>query len=75
MQSSHTLLSTWFWAAYLMTTHTPGISAVQVQRQLGIGTYETAFLILHKQRSATVRPERDMIGKEWPVEVNECLAF
>jgi transposase-like protein len=73
MQSSHTPLSVWFWAAYLMTTHTPGVSAVQVQRQLGIATYETAFLILHKLRSATVRPERDMIGKDWPVEIDECF--
>lgn len=73
MQSSHTNLSTWFWAAYLMMTHTPGMSAIQFQRQLGIKTYETAFQILHKLRAATVRPERDMIGSEWPVEIDECL--
>ena len=34
MQSSHMPLSTWFWGAYLMTTQTPGQSAVQFQRQL-----------------------------------------
>lgn len=33
----------WFWAAYLVTTHTPGFSAVQLQRQLGLGRYETAW--------------------------------
>jgi hypothetical protein len=73
MQSSHTALSTWFWAAYLVTTQTPGQSALQFQRQLGLPRYETAFQILHKLRSSMVRPERDSIGSEHPVEVDECL--
>ena len=73
MQSSHTELATWFWGAYLMTTQTPGMSAVQFQRQLGIATYETAWAILHKLRAGMVRPERDTIGTEHPVEVDECL--
>src|SRR5260370_17165203 len=73
MQSSHTPLTTWFWAAYLVTTQTPGQSALQFQRQLGLPRYETAFQILHKLRSSMVRPERDAIGSEHPVEVDECL--
>jgi hypothetical protein len=73
MQSSHTPLSTWFWGAYLMTTQTPGQSAVQFQRQLGLSRYETAFQILHKLRAGMVRPERDAIGGEYPVEVDECM--
>lgn len=73
MQSSHTPLSTWFWGAYLMTTQTPGQSAVQFQRQLGLTRYETAFQILHKLRAGMVRPERDTIGGEHPVEVDECM--
>ena len=73
MQSSHTALSTWFWAAYLVTTQTPGQSALQFQRQLGLSRYETAFQILHKLRAGMVRPERDTIGSEYPVEVDECL--
>ena len=72
MQSTHTPLSTWFWAAYLVSTQTPGQSAVQFQRQLGLSRYETAFTILHKLRSGLVRPERDAIGGEHPVEVDEC---
>ncbi len=64
-------LPVWFWAAYLVTTQTPGMSALQFQRQLGINRYETAFLILHKLRGAMVRPGRDRIGTEWPVEVDE----
>ena len=73
MQSSHTPLSTWFWAAYLVTTQTPGQSALQFQRQLGLSRYETAFQILHKLRAGMVRPERDTIGGIYPVEVDECL--
>jgi hypothetical protein len=72
MRDTHTPLSTWFWGAYLMTTQTPGMSAVQFQRQLDIKRYETAFNILHKLRSGMVRPDRDNIGDEWPVEIDEC---
>jgi transposase-like protein len=47
------------------------MSALQFQRQLGIRRYETAFQMLHKLRAAMVRPDRDRIGYEWPVEVDE----
>lgn len=62
MERSHTPLSTWFWAAYLVASQTPGMSAVQFQRQLGIARYETAFQILHKLRAGMVRPDQDRIG-------------
>ena len=48
------------------------MSAVQFQRQLGL-RYETAFQILHKLRAGMVRPERDSIGAQYPVEVDETL--
>jgi hypothetical protein len=72
MQDTRTPLSTWFWAAYLMTTQTPGISSTQFQRQLGLSSRQTSFTMLHKLRSCMVRPDRDKIGAEWPVEVDEC---
>ena len=56
-----------------MTTQTPGQSALQFQRQLGLRRYETAFGILHKLRAGMVRPERDTIGSKYPVEVDECF--
>src|ERR1700674_1433009 len=62
MHRTHTPLSTWFWAAYLVSSLTPGMSAVQLQRQLGLTRYETAFQILHKLRAGMVRPDRDSIG-------------
>lgn len=71
MHRTRTPLRLWFWAAYLVATHTPGISAVQLQRQLGISRYETAWLILQKLRRAMVAPEREPLRGE--VEVDETL--
>lgn len=71
MMGSHTPLSVWFWGAYLVATQTPGQSALQFQRQLGMSRYETAFQMLHKLRAGMVRPERDAIGSQYPVEVEE----
>ncbi len=65
-------LQVWFWAAYLVTAQTPGMSALQIQRQLGISCYETAFVLLHKLRAAMVRPDRDKIGGDYLVEVDEA---
>lgn len=72
MHRSKQSLAVWFWGAYLITTQTPGMSALQFQRQLGLGRYETAFQMLHKLRSAMIRPEQDGIGGKWPVEVDEA---
>jgi transposase-like protein len=71
MHGTRTSLRLWFWAAYLVATHTPGMSALQLQRQLGIGRYETAWLILHKLRRAMVAPERDPLRGE--IEVDEAI--
>src|SRR3954447_4477727 len=73
MERSHTPLSVWFWAAYLVASQTPGMSAVQFQRQLGLTRYETAFGILHKLRAGMVRPDQDRIGgkADGHVEVDE----
>lgn len=71
MQKSRMPLSTWFWGAFLITSLTPGMSALQFQKMLGIKRYETAFNMLHKLRAAMIRPERDQIGGQWPVEVDE----
>jgi len=51
MHATRTPLRTWFWAAYLVATHHPGISAKQLQRQLGLSRYETAWLILQKAQA------------------------
>ena len=50
-----------------------GQSALQFQRQLGLKRYETAFQMLHKLRAGLVRPERDTIGDQYPVEVDKSF--
>jgi transposase-like protein len=69
MHGTRTPLRLWFWAAYLVATHHPGISAKQLQRQLGLRRYETAWLILQKLRRAMVAPEREPLRGE--VEIDE----
>ncbi len=58
LHKTRTPIHLWFWAAYLTSTGTPGISAWQLQRQLGLRRYETAWMMLHKLRRAMVAPER-----------------
>ena len=62
-------LTHWFWAAYLMTTDKRGVSALLVQRQLGLSCYETAWMMLHKLRRAMVNVAREPLYGE--VEVDE----
>lgn len=64
-------LAIWFHAAYLVSTLTPGISALQFQRQFGLTRYETAFQMLHKIRSVLVAPGREWLHGE--VEVDETF--
>ena len=47
----HPLL-TLFWAVYLIATSRKGISAMELKRKLDIKSYQTAWLLLHKIRSA-----------------------
>jgi hypothetical protein len=70
MHRSKTSIHIWFWAAYLIAAQTPGVSALELQKRLGIRRYETAFQLLHKLRAIMVRPDRDKIGTEWPLELD-----
>jgi hypothetical protein len=68
-QNTRTPLTVWFWAAYLMTTDKRGVSALLLQRQLGLPRYETAWMMLHKLRRAMVSLAREPLWGE--VEVDE----
>jgi hypothetical protein len=70
LHRTHVPLRLWFAAAYLITTHTPGFSAVQLQRQLDLARYETAWTMLRKLRRAMIRPERGRLSGV--VEVDEA---
>jgi hypothetical protein len=62
-------LLTWFWAIFFIARHEKGVSALQLQRDAGIGSYETAWTMLHKLRSALRhRPDARLAGL---VEVDE----
>jgi transposase-like protein len=69
MHRSHLPLKTWFLAAHIVTSHSNGMSALQLQAQLGLGSYKTAWLLLHKLRRAMVDPDRSLL--EDLVEVDE----
>ena len=55
-------LTAWFWAAYLMATHSNGISALQLRNQLGLGSYKSAWLLGAKLRRAMVAPGRSPLA-------------
>jgi len=62
-------LTTWFAAAWYATGTKQGVSALGFQRMLGLGSYETAWALLHKLRRAMIRPGRDKLAGE--VEADE----
>jgi hypothetical protein len=62
-------LTTWFQAGWYVTGTKHGVSALGLQRLLGLGSYETAWALLHKLRRAMMRPGRDRLAGE--VEVDE----
>ncbi len=62
MHRSHVPVQEWFWAAYLVTTHTPGISAVQLSRQLGLSSATTAWHMLHRLRQGMVNKNRSQLS-------------
>ena len=62
-------LRTWFLAMWFVTSQKNGVSALGLQRELGFGSYETAWTWLHKLRRAMVRPGRELLSGD--VEVDE----
>lgn len=68
-QDTHKPLRQWFAAMWFITSQKNGVSALGLQRVLGLGSYRTAWTWLHKLRRAMVRPGRDSLHGE--VEVDE----
>jgi len=64
-------LTAWFWAAYLMATHSNGISALQLRNQLGLGSYKSAWLLCAKLRRAMVAPGRSPLAALAEVDETE----
>ena len=61
-EQTKTGLSRWFLAIYLVTSSKGGIAAAELKRQLGLGSYQTAWTWLHKLRKAMVRPDREPLA-------------
>jgi transposase-like protein len=58
---TRTPLTVWFAAAWLMVSQKQGISALGLKRVLGIGSEQTAWAMLHRYRTAMVRPGRERL--------------
>lgn len=70
-QDTRTPLTVWFATAWYLTTQKNGISALGLKRVLDLGSYQTAWTMLHRYRTAMVRPGRE--GLRGDVEVDESL--
>jgi len=68
---TRTPLVSWFAAVWYVVNQKQGVSALGLQRVLGLGSYQTAWAWLHKLRRAMVRPDRDAL--DGIVEVDETL--
>jgi transposase-like protein len=66
---TRTPLSVWFMACWLFASQKDGISALSLKRSLEIGSYQTAWAMLHRLRSVLVRPGRERLRGS--VEVDE----
>ncbi len=62
-------MTVWFAAAWHVTSGKNGVAAVTLHRLLGFGSYQTAWTMLHRFRTAMVRPGRDRL--RGVVEVDE----
>jgi len=66
---TRTPLKVWLAAAWYITNQKHGVSALGLQRVLGLGSYQTAWVMLHRFRRAMVRPGRELL--HGLVEVDE----
>jgi len=66
---TRTPLTVWFAACWLFASGKDGISALSLKRTLEIGSYQTAWAMLHRLRSVLVRPGRERLSGT--VEVDE----
>jgi transposase-like protein len=67
-ENTNKTLREWFRVVHLMLTSKKGISALQIQRVMGFGSYETAHSMCHKIRAALIEPEAKLGGI---VEIDE----
>lgn len=66
---TRTPLRSWFAAIWYVTNQKHGVSALGLKRVLGLGSYQTAWAMLHRLRRAMLRPGRERLSGL--VEVDE----
>ena len=70
-ESSRLTLKIWFYAIWWVTAQKTGVSALNLQRNLGLGSYRSAWLLLHKIRNAMIYADRSLLHGD--VEVDEAF--
>ena len=68
---TRTSLRSWFAAVWYITNQKQGVTALGLQRVLGMGSYQTAWMMLHRLRRAMIRPGRERLNGV--VEVDESF--
>ena len=68
-EKTRTPLRVWLAAAWYVTNQKQGVSALGLQRMLGLGSYQTAWAMLHRFRRAMVRIGRERL--KGLVEIDE----
>jgi hypothetical protein len=72
MEDSHLPIRTWLMAFAILCSSKKGVSALQLQRQLGLGSYRTAWHLCHRIRHAmSQEPLAGLLGKHGTVAVDE----
>ena len=67
---TRTPLRSWLAVVWYIVNQKQGVNALGLQRVLGLGSYQTAWAMLHRLRRAMIRPGRERL--HGLVEVDEC---
>jgi transposase-like protein len=70
MEDSHLPLAKWVKAFHMMAASKKGVSALQLMRNLGIGSYKSAWHLAHRIRYAMSDPKQSMLKGQ--VQADEC---
>ena len=70
-ESSRLPEKTWFQAIWWITVQKNGVSALNFQKNIGLGSYRTSWLLFHKIRNAMVHADRTLLQGD--VEVDEAF--
>ena len=71
LDKTRTPLRNWLAAVWYVVNQKQGVNALGLQRVLGLGSYQTAWAMLHRLRRAMIRPGRERL--HGVVEVDECF--